>query len=228
MAKENKELRGKLCEHEKNSILLRQSISTRCIETQTEPCRGAIFPANRVTSFPGKQTKKAQNDDQLNRLTIQHTNLLRRYDREVKSSLKHVEEVSSLTMKVIELEQRLSASTAELSRLKNESTATDIITDTCRCSREDDALKHLQTELSRLQAELSSVKDGKVKLENQYKSLKKELQSLDPGFFEEIEDLKFALQQSALLNREYEKTLKNMCLRFGIPYPRPEQLMSNN
>lgn len=48
------------------------------------------------------------------------------------------------------------------------------------------------------------------------------------GFFEEIEDLKFALQQSALLNREYEKTLKNLCLRFGIPYPRPEQLLSNN
>lgn len=46
------------------------------------------------------------------------------------------------------------------------------------------------------------------------------------GFFEEIEDLKFALQQSALLNKEYEKVLRQMCQRFGIPYPNPEHILS--
>ena len=43
------------------------------------------------------------------------------------------------------------------------------------------------------------------------------------GFFEEIEDIKFALQQSARLNKEYEQTLRKMCTKFGIPYPHPEK-----
>jgi len=42
------------------------------------------------------------------------------------------------------------------------------------------------------------------------------------GFFEEIEDIKYALQQSAKLNKVYEKTLRKMCMKFGVPYPNPE------
>ncbi|XP_022084063.1 centrosomal protein of 290 kDa-like [Acanthaster planci] len=51
------------------------------------------------------------------------------------------------------------------------------------------------------------------------KRLKKELQGLDEGFFDEIEDLKYALQQSAKLNKEYEKALRRTCKQFGVPYP---------
>lgn len=39
------------------------------------------------------------------------------------------------------------------------------------------------------------------------------------GFFEEIEDLKYALQQSAKLNTAYEAALKKLCQQFGIPLP---------
>jgi len=39
------------------------------------------------------------------------------------------------------------------------------------------------------------------------------------GFFEEIEDMKYALQQSARLNKEYEKLLRRLCNQFGLPYP---------
>jgi len=42
------------------------------------------------------------------------------------------------------------------------------------------------------------------------------------GFFEEIEDIKYALQQAAKLNKVYEKTLRKMCMQFGVPYPNPE------
>ena len=41
------------------------------------------------------------------------------------------------------------------------------------------------------------------------------------GFFEEVEDMKYALQQSARLNKEYEKLLKRLCKQFGLPYPMP-------
>ena len=39
------------------------------------------------------------------------------------------------------------------------------------------------------------------------------------GFFEEIEDLKYALQQSARLNTAYEKALHKLCKQFGVPLP---------
>jgi len=47
------------------------------------------------------------------------------------------------------------------------------------------------------------------------------------GFFEEIEDLKYALQQSAQLNKEYEKALRRICLQFGLPYPHPERQINS-
>lgn len=48
------------------------------------------------------------------------------------------------------------------------------------------------------------------------------------GFFEEIEDIKYALQQSAKLNKVYEKTLRKMCMQFGVPYPNPEKAIECN
>ena len=39
------------------------------------------------------------------------------------------------------------------------------------------------------------------------------------GFFEEVEDLKYALQQSARLNSAYEKALRKLCSQFGVPLP---------
>jgi len=41
-----------------------------------------------------------------------------------------------------------------------------------------------------------------------------------PGFFEEIEDLKYALQQAARLNSAYEKALKQLCSQSGVAFPK--------
>lgn len=40
------------------------------------------------------------------------------------------------------------------------------------------------------------------------------------GFFEEIEDLKYALQQAARLNSAYEKALKQLCSQSGVAFPK--------
>lgn len=61
---------------------------------------------------------------------------------------------------------------------------------------------------------------------NNYKTLREELQQISPSFFEEIEDLKFALQQSAQLNKQYETVLRLTCSQFGLPYPHPERLLN--
>ena len=38
------------------------------------------------------------------------------------------------------------------------------------------------------------------------------------GFFDEVEDLKYALHKSANLNIEYEKVLKSLCKKFDVEY----------
>ena len=48
--------------------------------------------------------------------------------------------------------------------------------------------------------------------------MKRELSLIDENFFEELEDLKFALQQANNLNREYEKTVQMLSNRLGISY----------
>jgi hypothetical protein len=55
--------------------------------------------------------------------------------------------------------------------------------------------------------------------EERYQRMKKEISALDGNFFDEIEDLKFALQQANNLNREYERTIQMLTARLGISYP---------
>ena len=55
-------------------------------------------------------------------------------------------------------------------------------------------------------------------LEERYTRMKRELSLIDENFFEELEDLKFALQQANNLNREYEKTVQMLSNRLGISY----------
>ena len=38
------------------------------------------------------------------------------------------------------------------------------------------------------------------------------------SFFEELEDMKYALQQSTKLNNEYERILKQICKQTGLNY----------
>ena len=55
--------------------------------------------------------------------------------------------------------------------------------------------------------------------EQRYERMKREIGALDENFFEEIEDIKFALQQANNLNREYEKTVQMLSARLGLSYP---------
>lgn len=79
----------------------------------------------------------------------------------------------------------------------------------------------IQYEKEKEQAENRAISAEKrmEKYEERYERMKKEISALDGNFFEEIEDLKFALQQANNLNREYEKTVQILSTRLGIPYP---------
>lgn len=79
----------------------------------------------------------------------------------------------------------------------------------------------IQCEEEKQQAERQAMyaQERLKKLEDRYERIKRELSVFDENFFEELEDLKYALQRANDLNREYEKTVQMLSNRLGIPYP---------
>ena len=67
--------------------------------------------------------------------------------------------------------------------------------------------------------EIASLKKENGDLVFDRNRLEMELSSLDPEFFEEIEDLKFSLIQARRLSKEYEKTIHALSNRLGISPP---------
>lgn len=78
-----------------------------------------------------------------------------------------------------------------------------------RCQR---AIEHAERRAA-------SAKNRMAKLEKRFKSTHQKLSLFDDEFFEEVDDLKFALQQATSLSDEYEKTIQMLSARLGITYP---------
>jgi len=76
-----------------------------------------------------------------------------------------------------------------------------------------------QNEKEQAEKRAMSAEKRMEKYEERYERMKKEVSVLDENFFEELEDLKYALQQANNLNREYEKTVQMLSARLGISYP---------
>ncbi|XP_006811634.1 centrosomal protein of 290 kDa-like [Saccoglossus kowalevskii] len=145
-----------------------------------------------------------------------HNNLMKRYEKEVKSNTSHIETISTLNLRIYELEQQLKQLQEKILELERQSPKWSA--GRCGGKRRRRRSNSLNDSLD-LKTELERVREERDKLSKDKKKLKKELQGLDKGFFDEVEDLKYALQQSAQLNQKYEKTLRSMCNRFGVPFP---------
>ncbi|NXG47940.1 CE290 protein, partial [Psilopogon haemacephalus] len=72
--------------------------------------------------------------------------------------------------------------------------------------------------LELLLKEIKKLKKENKKLSAERRALKKELAGLDKDFFEEVEDLKHAVQESVKLNNQYEKCLKQITAMYGLPF----------
>ena len=87
---------------------------------------------------------------------------------------------------------------------------------------------------SETQRKLNKIKDEKFKataekdsLQYELQKLKTEVKGIDQNFFDEIEDLKYALQESAKLNAVYEKTLRHICKQHKLSYDNVLSNMAN-
>ena len=73
---------------------------------------------------------------------------------------------------------------------------------------------------------LQAAEVEKTTLQAEVKKLKKELESFDPAFFEEIEDLKYNYNLELKKNVLLEEQLKKVCDRFGVQVELPSVSLS--
>ncbi|CAC5357438.1 unnamed protein product [Mytilus coruscus] len=206
--------------------LLRSYVTTRDTSCQTEPGRSW-----QPICFQKKKSEESkENDvDKTNKLLSMHNQMMRRYEKEVKLNMSHMETITDLNIQISELERKLIDESEKHKKTQKE--LLDLhVGNHKKTAQEKRRYKHknheqYMDEIACLDSEdkFLHIKKECAKVKKENEKLKKELKGLDLGFFEEIEDIKFALQQSAKLNKEYEQTLRKMCVKFGIPYSHPEK-----
>ncbi|XP_052801321.1 centrosomal protein of 290 kDa-like [Mya arenaria] len=195
--------------------LLRNYVTTRDIYVQTEG-RLSYPPLNR----PAKKTGEENEEKKSSTLLSMHSSLMKRYEKEVKQNMTHIETITNLNLGMIELERKLKERTEEVTKLEREVKMLQIQSKSH--ARRRDTNRGRSPDMSGDEDDVSKIRKENRKLRKDLDRLKQEISGLDHGFFEEIEDIKFALQQSAKLNKVYEKTLRKLCMQFGVPYPNPE------
>ncbi|XP_021373686.1 centrosomal protein of 290 kDa-like [Mizuhopecten yessoensis] len=208
-------------EKAKVDALLKTYVTTRESSTQTDPSRvwHPVAPKKNEDTVANKITEGGNT----NRLMSMHSNVMRRYEKEVKMNLGHLETITELQMKISTLEKRLQQEKENVQQMEKEIHSLRVSKATAKV-KAGNVGKHGKE----LSSDEDESKDRHVvrecrKLRKENKKLKEELKGLDLGFFEEIEDIKFAFQQAARLNVEYEKTIKKLCQQFGVAYPHPER-----
>jgi chromosome segregation ATPase len=117
----------------------------------------------------------------------------------------------------LRLHRLLKAQNELLKKYENETMASS--SSSGRVTEYEQRLIRLEREKEQAERRAMSAQKRMEKFEERYERMKKEISVLDENFFEEIEDLKFALQQANDLNREYEKTVQMLSTRLGISYP---------
>ncbi|XP_069709934.1 cancer-associated gene 1 protein-like isoform X2 [Phaenicophaeus curvirostris] len=159
-----------------------------------------------------------------------YNDLHKRYVKEIKTNQEQSETIKNLTIKVCELEKNLQEQRQRIEQLeckkvswktsavsgKRSRTPVGEVTSHTEMSKKKESCCSEYLEL--LLKEMKKLKKKNVKLSTERRALKCELAGLDKDFFEEIEDLKHAVQESVKLNNQYEKCLKQISVMYGLPF----------
>ncbi|NXX44671.1 CE290 protein, partial [Tricholaema leucomelas] len=159
-----------------------------------------------------------------------YNELQKRYVKEIKTNQEQREAIKSLTIKIKELEHNLQEQRQRIEQLERKKVTWKSSAASGKRSRtleggetsyRDTAIKKdpcCSEYLELLLKEIKKLKKENEKLSTERRALKKELAGLDKDFFEEIEDLKHAVQESVKLNNQYEKCLKQITAMYGLPF----------
>lgn len=164
--------------------------------------------------------KSAVEDGTENKKMLQlHNNLLKRLEKESKISSNQLKKLNRMQTENKKLKDDLFSFEQQQEFYKNQL---------------EDKNQQIHSLNDKLNSSISKPDDTKKyslilrekkKLLSENKKLKDELKGLDNSFFEEIEDMKYALQQSSKLNVQYEQVIKKLCKQYGVSY---NSLMGEN
>ncbi|KFQ31785.1 hypothetical protein N332_13984 [Mesitornis unicolor] len=159
-----------------------------------------------------------------------YNELQKRYVKEIKRNQEQSETIKNLTIKIHELEHNLREQRQRIEQLecKKVSWKTSAVSGKRSRTTEGEVTSHrdfskkkeccCSEHLELLLKEIKRLKKENEKLSTERRALKNELAGLDKDFFEEVEDLKHAVQESVKLNNQYEKCLKQISVMYGLPF----------
>ncbi|XP_031977619.1 centrosomal protein of 290 kDa-like isoform X2 [Corvus moneduloides] len=215
----NKELEKNLCQIQEQLHLQRLTPvcgTSRDVQVQTETCLW----------HKGGDSKDLVLESDSVRLLQMYNELQKRYVKETKTNKEQSEAIKNLTIKINELEHNLQEQRQRIEQLerKKVSWKTSAVSGKRSQTPEGGVTSHRDISEKKesccklLLKEIKKLKKENGKLSAEKRALKNELAGLDKGFFEEVEDLKHAVQESVKLNNEYEKCLKQISVIYGLPF----------
>ncbi|KFV46683.1 hypothetical protein N341_06476 [Tyto alba] len=158
-----------------------------------------------------------------------YNELQKHYIKEIRTNQEQSEAIKNLTIKIHELEHNLQEQRKRIEQLecKKVSWKTSAVSGKRSQTPKGEGTSHRDMSkkesycseyLELLLKEIKKLKKENEKLSTERRALKNELAGLDKDFFEEIEDLKCAVQESVKLNNQYEKCLKQISVMYGLPF----------
>ncbi|XP_020649172.3 uncharacterized protein LOC110078905 isoform X1 [Pogona vitticeps] len=155
------------------------------------------------------------------RVLQMYNNLQKRYNKEVKINQGQSETIATLSAKINELEHQLRLAKQKVMALESKIPAKNktvqlkrkVSSHKCMCKKKGSCsckyLDQLLVEIQRLKMENETISKERRMLRN-------EIAALDKDFFDEIEDLKYALQEAIKMNTRYERCLKQLSSTYGV------------
>lgn len=163
------------------------------------------------------------------RLLQMYNELQKSYIEEIRANQEQSEAIKNLTIKIKDLEHNLREQRQRIEQLERKKAPWKSAAASGKGSRspEGQATSHRDIPIKKepcsseyleiLLKEIQKLKKANEKLSAERRALKNELAALDKDFFEEVEDLKHAVQESMKLNNQYEKCLKGITAAYGLP-----------
>ncbi|XP_066482250.1 uncharacterized protein [Tiliqua scincoides] len=164
------------------------------------------------------------------RVLQMYKNLQKKYNKGLKTNQEQNGTIATLSSKINELECQLKVANQKMKELESKKISAKVnavpgvkasaaqrkvSSYKCMCKRKGGCSCRY---LDQLLFEVQHLKIENEKLSKERRMLRNELAALDKDFFDEIEDLKYALQEAMKLNNQYERFLKQLRSTYGITF----------
>ena len=143
----------------------------------------------------------------------------RKWERESTRADRLEKQQRAMSVKLARTEEALKAASSRLELSRRELQQQRAAAERRELQYEVDSGKaRLRQEAAALRKDNLRLSSTVSRLRAECENMRAEMAWLDPSFFDELEDMKFALQQATAMNAAYEETLKKLSASLGVTY----------